>query len=72
MTKRNAPALMILLRGPHSFEQTVKNPWHYFFVSLTFALRPPKLLFLHRISPWRRRAHPPAISLLGPAMNGND
>jgi hypothetical protein len=35
-----APAMSALRKGPRLFEKLVNSPAHYFYVSLTFALRP--------------------------------
>jgi hypothetical protein len=50
-TRPRAPVLAALHRRPQLFEQTVKNPGHYFLVSLTFALRHFLFLIFANSSP---------------------
>jgi hypothetical protein len=52
-TRPRAPAVSILHRGPWSVEKSLKNPFHYFPVSLTSALRPLPFYFFTTPAPRR-------------------
>jgi hypothetical protein len=50
-TGESALAVFILRRGPWLFKQTIKNPGHYFLVSLTFAHKSLHFCFFADPSP---------------------
>jgi hypothetical protein len=63
-TRPRAPALASLHRGPWLFEQSVKSPVHYSYVSLTLTPRPLLFCFFTTPGPrwWTATSRSPANS----------
>jgi hypothetical protein len=51
-----APALSVLQRHPYRFKSQSDSPWHYSYVSLTFARTPPRFYSFTDRSPRQRTA----------------